>query len=576
MFGRSSGASLAPRPTLGTGTSADIPDEDSTAEGIVVDLGADLHADTPGDAAAASEDSAATAGSGSGGSGPRRRRTGRSPDGGSPIAGARPLIVALAVVLVATGAATLVQRPTPTVTEGATTVEPIGSTVLLCPEPGAGTDLGVRVTAAVVPGQPGQDARDETDSDSEAGLRTLPGRESAQSRILVPGGQAQIEAFGRRLPAIEAYGEGTLAPGLVADQWGRDPGGRGRGMASTACAVAASEFWFVGGGAIAGRQTRIVLVNPDETAAVVDVIVRGPDGVIDAPAGRGLVVKGQDRLVARLDVLAPGVSATAVQVLARTGRIGASIDDEQQSGLANIGTDWVPQAAKPATRVFVPGVVNGPGARVLSVAAPGDDDAIVNLRVISADGTYAPAERSRIEVPADSVVTLDMAPVLDRQAATLELTSDVPIVAGMRMFFGNETSFTAGAQPFDGPAAVSGLPVRTATDVRVSITAPESAAEVDVVLLPFRGGKEAAEPTPARRIQVEAGKLRWIRLSPPAGVDWFTAVVTPVEGSGPVLVAHRLREQSRFGDLVTGYPWNPLRTEVVVPTAVQDPSVALR
>jgi hypothetical protein len=567
---------LEPRPNLGTATPADIPDEDSTAEGIEVDLGADLHADTPGDAAAASHEAAASAGSGSGGSGPRRRRTGRSPDGGSPIAGARPLIVAIAVVLVATGVATLVQRPTPTVTEGATTVEPIGSTVLLCPEPGAGTDLGVRVTAAVVPGQPGQDAGDGTDSDSEAGLRTLPGRESAQSRILVPGGQAQIEAFGRRLPAIEAYGEGTLAPGLVADQWGRDPGGRGRGMASTACAVAASEFWFVGGGAIAGRQTRIVLVNPDETAAVVDVIVRGPDGVIDAPAGRGLVVKGQDRLVARLDVLAPGVTATAVQVLARTGRIGASIDDEQQSGLANIGTDWVPQAAKPATRVFLPGVVNGPGARVLSVAAPGDDDAIVNLRVISADGTYAPAERSRIEVPADSVVTLDMAPVLDRQAATLELTSDVPIVAGMRMFFGNETSFTAGAQPFDGPAAVSGLPVRTATDVRVSITAPESAAEVDVVLLPFRGGKEAAEPTPARRIQVEAGKLRWIRLSPPSGVDWYTAVVTPVEGSGPVLVAHRLREQSRFGDLVTGYPWNPLRTEVVVPTAVQDPSVALR
>jgi hypothetical protein len=576
MFGRSRKVRLEPRPNLGTATPADIPDEDSTAEGIEVDLGADLHADTPGDAAAASHEAAASAGSGSGGSGPRRRRTGRSPDGGSPIAGARPLIVAIAVVLVATGVATLVQRPTPTVTEGATTVEPIGSTVLLCPEPGAGTDLGVRVTAAVVPGQPGQDAGDGTDSDSEAGLRTLPGRESAQSRILVPGGQAQIEAFGRRLPAIEAYGEGTLAPGLVADQWGRDPGGRGRGMASTACAVAASEFWFVGGGAIAGRQTRIVLVNPDETAAVVDVIVRGPDGVIDAPAGRGLVVKGQDRLVARLDVLAPGVTATAVQVLARTGRIGASIDDEQQSGLANIGTDWVPQAAKPATRVFLPGVVNGPGARVLSVAAPGDDDAIVNLRVISADGTYAPAERSRIEVPADSVVTLDMAPVLDRQAATLELTSDVPIVAGMRMFFGNETSFTAGAQPFDGPAAVSGLPVRTATDVRVSITAPESAAEVDVVLLPFRGGKEAAEPTPARRIQVEAGKLRWIRLSPPSGVDWYTAVVTPVEGSGPVLVAHRLREQSRFGDLVTGYPWNPLRTEVVVPTAVQDPSVALR
>lgn len=514
------------------------------------------------------------------GPGPGRVRRG---DAGSPVSRALPLLLGLAVAGVLTLLATLLQQPTPAVSEGAVTVEPVGSAVLLCPEPGAGTDLGVRVTAAIVPGQPGQEPDAAGTEDAEAGatgtagLETLPGKESARSAILVPGGQAQIEAFGRlRLPAIRAYGDGTLAPGLVADQWGRDPGGRGRGMASTACAPAASEFWFVGGGAIAGRQTRIVLVNPDETAAVVDVVIRGPEGLIDAPAGRGLVVKGQSRLVVRLDVLAPGATATAVQVLARTGRVGASVDDEQRAGLANVGTDWVPQAAAPATTVYVPGVMNGSGARVLSVSAPGADDAIVSIRVISADGTYAPAERSRVEVPADSVVTLDMSPVLDRSPATLELTSDVPIVAGMRQFFGDETAYTAGAQPFSGPAAVSGLPVRAATDVRVSITAPAGAAEVEIVLLPFRGGKEAAVPTAPRRVKVGAGRLRYIRLSPPAGVAWYTAVVTPVEGSGPILVAHRLRERSRFGDLVTGYPWNALRTEVLVPTAVQDPAVATR
>jgi hypothetical protein len=245
-----------------------------------------------------------------------------------------------------------------------------------------------------------------------------------------------------------------------------------------------------------------------------------------------------------------------------------------------VGTDWVPPAAAPSTRVYVPGIVSGDGARVLSVSAPGGDDAIVSIRLITPDGTFAPAERSQIEVTADTVVTLDMAPVLDKQPATLELTSDVPIVAGMRQFFGgksvqDETSFTAGAQPFTGPSAVSGLPVRPATDVRVSITAPETDAEVDIVLLPFRGGKDAAVPTAPRRVTVSAGKLRYIKLDPPAGVDWYTAVVTPVAGSGPVLVAHRVREQSKYGDLVTGYPWNPLRIEVVVPTAEQDPSVAL-
>ena len=559
---------LEPMATLDTtGTPGPTDAPGAADEDLAVDLAADLAADQPADriAGGGGADDGGTGGGGAGDGPPRGRASRRPP------AGSRWVLVALAGALGLTLVATLVQQPTPARTEGATAIEPVGSAVLLCPEPGAASDLGVRVTAAVVPGQPGQGEA------GTAGLRTLPGRQSAQSRITVPGGQAQIEAFGStRLPAIEAYGSGGLAPGLVADQWGRDPGGQGRGMASTACAPATSESWFVGGGAIAGRQTRIVLVNPDETAAVVDVIIRGPEGVIDAPAGRGLVVKGQDRLVLRLDVLAPGVSATAVQVLARTGRVGASVDDEQRSGLANIGTDWVPQAAAPSRRVYVPGIVNGAGARVLSVAAPGADDAIVDVRVISADGTYAPAERARIEVPADAVVALDMAPILDRRPATLELTSDVPIVAGMRMFFGNETAFSAGALPFTGPAAVSGLPVRPATDVRVSLTAPEGDAAVDITLLPFAGGKEAATPTSPRRIQIAAGTIRYIRLTPPSGVDWYTAVVTPAEDSGPILVAHRLRERSRFGDLVTGYPWRPLRTEVEVPTAVPDPSVALR
>lgn len=510
---------------------------------------------------------------------PRRRR-----DEGEPLlTTGRWLVAAVVAIVVVTGAATLAQQPMPEITEGAVTVEPIGSAVLLCPEPGASSDLGVRVTAAVVPGQPGQepagDAQGEEQvvEESLAGLRTLPGRTSAQARIRVPGGQAQIEAFGgTELPPIEAYGEGSLAPGLVADQWGRDPGGAGRGLASTACAPAASEFWFVGGGAIAGRQTRIVLVNPDETSAIVDVVIRGPEGIIDAPAGRGLVVEGESRLVVRLDVLAPGVTATAVQVLARTGRVGASVDDEQRSGLANIGSDWVPQAAPPATRVFVPGIINGDGPRVLSIAAPGGDDAIVNVRVIAEEGSYVPAERSRVEVPADTVVALDMAPILNRQAATLELTSDVPIVAGMRQFFGNETSFSAGALPHTAPSAVTGLPVRTATELRIAITAPEAEATVEIALLPYRAGREAAEPTGVRRVTVPAGSMRWVRISPPTGVDWYTAVATPQEGSGSVLVAHRLREKSRFGDLVTGYPWPPLRTEVTIPTAVQDPAVALR
>lgn len=511
----------------------------------------------------------------------RNPRTPQAPREPRPPLWWRPIAVIAAFVISISVLGTFARADDPTETAAAVTLEPIQSSVLICPEPGSGGDLGVRVTAAVIPGQPGQGV-----GPGRAGLETLLGKESARATLRQPGSQAQIEAFGARLPAIRAFGEGSLAPGLVADQWGRDPSGQGRGLASTACSPAASEFWFVGGGAVAGRQTKVVLVNPDDTAAVVDVIIHGPEGVVEAPASRGLVIPAQDRSVVRLDVLAPGITATAFHVIARTGRIGASVDDEQRSGLQSVGVDWIPQSAPPATKVYVPGVLPGDKARVLSVVSTTDNDAIVSIRLFSAEGVYEPFERNQLIVPAGAVATMDMSSVMPPNpdgfsGATIELTSDQPIVAGMRQFFGgtrvqDETSFSAGAQPFTATSAVSGFPVRDATDVRLYVTAPESDATVDVVLLPFRGARLVAEPTAPRRVVIKAGEMKNFALNAPAGVEWFTAVVTPVAGSGSVLVAHRIREKSRFGDLVTGYPWTPLRTQVSVPVAQYEQSVALR
>jgi hypothetical protein len=454
-------------------------------------------------------------------------------------------------------------------------IEPIRSSVLLCPEPGANAELGVRVTAAVVPDQPGQEGK------GRAVLETLPGKTAAREVLRAPGSQVSIDAFGRKLPPIRASGKDAMAPGLVADQWGRDPRGSGRGLASTACAPAGAEFWFVGGGAIAGRQTRVVLVNPDDNPATVDLNIYGPDGIIDAPGGRGLVVPPLERLVTRLDALAPGVKATALHVVVRTGRIGASVDDDQMSGLNAVGADWIPAASAPATTVYLPGVLPGIGARVLSMVAPGEDDAIVRIRILSPIGAFAPSERETVEVAAGTVVSLDMAPVTGEQPVTLELTSDVPIAAGVRQFFGtrseqNETSYTAGAVKFTGTAAVTGLPIRPSTDTRVFITAPDEDATVQVSLLPFIGSRKPAIATQPVTVQVKAGHVENLRLSPPSNAEWYTAVVTTAPGSGPVLVAHRVLERSAFGDLVTGYPWAPLRTEVAVPTTEQDPGVTVR
>ncbi|MDO9486169.1 MAG: DUF5719 family protein [Actinomycetota bacterium] len=457
----------------------------------------------------------------------------------------------------------------------AVAVEPIQSSVLLCPEPGVGVQAGSRVTAAVVPGQPGQD-----DGAGEVSLTTLAGKESARARLTAPGAQTEISAAGRKLPPIRVVGTGSLAPGLIANQWSRSPRGQGRGMASTPCDSAGSDFWFVGGGAVAGRQTRVVLVNPDSFAAVVDLVIYGPEGIVDAPGGRGLVVNPLQRMYVRIDALAPGVATSAIHVIARTGRIGASVDDDQMSGLRSVGTEWVPRAADPAKHVYVPGVFPGSGARVLAIAAPGDQDAQVSINIMTSDGTFQPAERDQIIVPSNSVVSMDMSTVTQGQPATLELTSDQPIVAGMRQFFGsrsqqNDTAYAAGAQSLMTTAAVSGLPIQGATRVRLALTAPKAEAKVKISLYPYLGRDVVSTAVQEREVTIPAGSVKWIRLNLNQGGDWFTAVVTPLN-SAPFLAAHEVLENSSFGDLVTGYPWQALRTQVLVPTANEDAALPVQ
>ena len=487
----------------------------------------------------------------------------------------RPLVIALVGALVVVVVGTIFTHVFTKPSVAPVVIEPIASSVLLCPEPGAGSQLGVRVTAAVVPGQPGQRA-----GSGSAGLQTLPGAHQRSVSIRTPGGQAEVLAFGTKLPPIRAFGEGNLAPGFIADQWGRAPRGAGRGMASTACAPAGADFWFVGGGAVAGRVTKVVLVNPDDSPAVVDVQVLGPQGLLSAPGGRGLVVPASSRTVVRLDVLAPGVKATALHVIARSGRVGASVEDQQLSGLNVIGTDWIPAAAPPSTDVYVPGVMPGKGARVLSIAAPGQTDATVNLRVLTPSGSFAPADRSTITVPGQSVVNLDLSSVIGQVPATLQLSSSVPVVAGMREFFGtssvqDETAYSAGAQPLTTTAAVSGLPVRPSTNVSVAVSAPAGDVTVKLELLPYTGGSQASAPTSIRLIHVPSGQVVNTVISTP-NASWFTAVVTPQAGSGPYLVAHEVRESSSYGDLVTGYPWPALRTLVQVPHTTGDPALSVQ
>ena len=280
---------------------------------------------------------------------------------------------------------------------------------------------------------------------------------------------------------LVARANGASAPGLAAGMLTRSTVDAMRGLAGTGCTVPGTDFWFVGSGAVVGQRGRVYLTNPEAAPAVVDITLFGPDGPVDAPAGRGVPVAAGSQEVRLLDALAPGITRFAVHVHVRSGRVAAAVRDQQLDGLTPRGADWLPAAAPPALNQLIPGVVAGAGERRLQVVAPGESDAIVELRLVSESGSFAPAGLDVLEVRAGSVADVDLAEFTDAAAVGVSLESDVPVTAGvLSRATGtdeqlSDIAYTAAGRPLL-PAAPGSVPeARQAEGLTSSLllTAPE-------------------------------------------------------------------------------------------------------
>ncbi|MGI9197134.1 MAG: DUF5719 family protein [Candidatus Nanopelagicales bacterium] len=530
---------------------------------------------------------------------PRRSGEAPPPDPRGPMAAG----VVLGVVVVLVGLGTVL--PAAGEPERASvTTEPVVSSTAVCPEPGSIDGARTTSSMTVVPDLPGQEG------DGSASVIYLAGADDSdlvdtgadqpEASLAEPGDSASVVADSRRLPPLEVRTTGSLAPGLVAGQLTQDSYNDNRGLASTACLGPDTSWWFVGGGSSVGRETQLVLVNPEATPAELDVDISGPDGPLATPGLRGLVVEAHSRRVVRLSREAPRQASVAWHVTVRSGRVMAAVSDSQIEGFIPRGADWIPPSADPATRVLIPGIIDGEGGRQLLVHAPGDIDATVKVRLVTEGGSYVPSAMSSVDVPAGTVVAVDLDSALDGQAATLDLQSDVPIVAGVRQRHPGvdsrtgsleETSFAAGAVLISDIAAAAGLPGERSTAVTLWLTAPgpvqqvlpqgdaattdtvdDTPVTVTVRVLPFADGTVLPSPDPLT-VTVPRDRLVTVDIPRPEGATWFTAVVEPV--GGPIVVAHRALKRNPDGSMITGYPWRPLRTSAQVPWAREDAAITL-
>lgn len=242
------------------------------------------------------------------------------------------------------------------------------------------------------------------------------------------------------------------------------------GFAAAACAEAVAESWLVAGATNLGRSGLVLLANPTDVAATVDVRVIGESGPVEAPSALGIVVPAGSERVLSLAGLAPNLASPVVHVTATGGAIAATLEHSVVVGLAPAGVELTGATAAPATSQVIPGLVvaqaggvdaaedhaEGDEHPAVRLFAPGEEPVDVSIGVVADSG----AGGSTIEATLQPGRTTDVPlGVLDAGTYTLRIEADAPVVAAARATVGGTEGQTDAAAPSDLAWTVATAPL---------------------------------------------------------------------------------------------------------------------
>lgn len=345
--------------------------------------------------------------------------------------------------------------------------------------------------------------------------------------------------------------------------------GPDRGLSLSGCEAPGTEHWFSGLGAGADHRSEVVLTNPDESQAEVDLRLFGKDGIVQASGGLGLVVPGNSSRVVALESLVDTEDLLSARVRATSGRIAVAARDRVSAEKSvPRGSDWIGTTRAPTNTLVIPGVPGGPGARELVVVNPSDRRTTVAVEALGADGTFAPADAEELEVGAESTASIRVDEALDGESVALRLSSAQPVTGVVR-----SSSQRKGAEPDSSVSlAVQGL-VSTGL-APVAVTAGNASS----VLLSNTGSDPV--DVPVALFGLDGNSLLEETLTVPAG----GSVGKELPGkSAAYLVAHAPEDSEVHGGIVitqrsgavaglTGLALNSPDVASRAPDAVPDPA----
>lgn len=337
-----------------------------------------------------------------------------------------------------------------------------------------------------------------------------------------------------RFRAVEAY-----APAAVAVQSFVAGGEQASGLAAVSCAAPTADAWLVGGGAEKGRQERLVLVNPGGNAITVRVEALGTEGE------ESVVVPARGREVVLMDAIGGTDTPQAVHVASEGGFVVPTLVDQHLEGLTPSGVDTVAPTAAPGTRHMIPANADGQNHGIV-VGVPGDSDAVVQVRSLTADGSRSAVVQT---VPAGTVVDLDLPDVKGVHAWVVEADEPIVTAAHLRTEAGNGTSdmaWSVATQGFGGLGGVA-LPDIPSTARRyVNIVSDDGPATVEVLtLVDDKISREEVSIEQDSSVEVPIGQATAVWVRPTSGTIHAGVLLIGREGDANALAASLPIESAR-------------------------------
>ncbi|MBF4574421.1 hypothetical protein ITJ64_18070 [Herbiconiux sp. VKM Ac-1786] len=308
------------------------------------------------------------------------------------------------------------------------------------------------------------------------------------------------------------------------------------GLATAACGEASADSWLVAGATTVGRTSFVVLGNPGDVPAVVDLALYGEQGAIDAPGASNIDVPARSTRILSLAGLAPDLASPVLHVTAEVGAVTAALQQSVVRGLAPGGAEVAGSIAGASTEQVIAGIrVSGTSSiaeqvgspetadlqSVLRMVVPGADPASVTIRVAE-ERTGGTETEYQVGLTPGVVTEFPLQDIPDG-LYSVTIDSDQPVVAGARTstIVNGKTDF-AWYQPVEQLDSPFFVTIADGPGARLHLV-NETEGDADVVFAKTDGTESTGTFVPgARSLSLEPGSYL-VTSSVPVGatVSYF-------------------------------------------------------